>query len=189
MKAFQRKIDAYCAMRLMPIFSTKDTDALTAYIRRLIERRCGPRRTGGHTDWDVVARLTGVDAAMLAVHHRAIDPAFDAIIRWTKDDDAGRDATPRSRKSAAEKKKALLADHPEARPGTVAADDTRRRDDLPKRKPADIIEFPEPLFREWSDPSGFAEALQLQIDGIARRIGSSIVPWFAPMSRWTRTHC
>jgi hypothetical protein len=58
----------------------------------------------------VVARLTGVDAAMLAVHHRAIDPAFDAIIRWSKDGDAGRDATPRSRKSAADKKTAVLAE-------------------------------------------------------------------------------
>lgn len=163
MKAFQRKIDAYCAMRLIPIFSTKDTDALNAYMRRLIERRCGPQRTGGHTDWDVVARLTGVAAAMLAVHHRAIDPAFDAIIRWSKDGDAGEDTPPGSRKSTVNKKKALLADQPKALPGTVAADNTRRRDDLPKRQPADVIEFPEPLFREWSDPSDFAEALQLQI--------------------------
>src|SRR5690606_12833062 len=121
MEAFQRKIDAYCAMRLVPIFSTKDTDALTAYMRRLIERRCGPQRTGGHTDWDVVARLTGVDAAMLAVHQRAIDPAFDAIIRWSRGGDAGKDARPRSRKSTVNKKKALLTDQPKARPGTVAA--------------------------------------------------------------------
>ncbi|WP_105438972.1 hypothetical protein [Neorhizobium sp. T25_13] len=163
MKAFQRKIDAYCAMRLMPIFSTKDTDALTAYMRRLIERRCGPQRTGSHTDWDVVARLTGVDAAMLAVHHRAIDPAFDATIRWSRDGDAGRDAATSPRKSAADKKKALLTEQPKARARTVAADNTRPRDDLPKRKPADIIEFPEPWFREWSDPSGFAEALQLHM--------------------------
>ena len=163
MKAFQRKIDAYCAMRLIPIFSTNDADALNAYMRRLIERRCGPQRTGGHTDWDMVARLTGVDAAMLAVHHRAIDPAFDAIIRWSRDGDAGRDAATSPRKSTADKKKALLAKQPKARARTVAADNTRPRDVLPKRKPADIIEFPEPLFQQWTDPSGFAEALQLHM--------------------------
>jgi hypothetical protein len=162
MKAFQRKIDAYCAMRLSSIFSTNDADALNAYMRRLIDRRCGPQRTGGHTDWDVVARLTGVDAAMLALHNRAIDPAFDAIIRWSKDGDAGKDTPPGSQKSTV-KKKALLADQPKARPGTVAADNTRPRDDLSKRKPAGIIEFPEPLFQQWTDPSGFAEALQLHM--------------------------
>ncbi|WP_018009278.1 hypothetical protein U8C32_04360 [Sinorhizobium medicae] len=162
MKAFQRKIDAYCAMRLSPIFSTNDADALNAYMRRLIERRCGPQRTGGHTDWDVVARLTGVDAAMLAVHQRAIDPAFDAIIRWSKDGDAGKDMPPGSRKSAADRKKAVFAGQPKARAETVGADTTRPRDDLAKRKPADIIDFPEPLFQQWTDPATAAEIARAQ---------------------------
>lgn len=80
--AFQRKIDAYCELRLTTAFSSEEAEALKAYMRRLIERRCRPPRTGGGTEWDVVARLTGIDANLLASNHRSIDPGFDAIVRW-----------------------------------------------------------------------------------------------------------
>ncbi|HCD85063.1 MAG TPA: hypothetical protein DEQ45_14755 [Agrobacterium sp.] len=162
-KAFQRKIDAYCEMRLRPIFSTQDADVLNAYMRRLIERRCGPQRSGGLTDWEVVAQLTGVDAAMLAVHHRAIDPAFDAIIRWSKGDTVAKGVEASSRKPAQIKKKVVKADRSNTGPKAAAADANLSGRDWVTRKPAPIIEFPDPLFQEWVDPPGFAEALQLHM--------------------------
>jgi hypothetical protein len=82
-KAFQRKIDAYCELRLSTAFSSDEAEALKAYMRRLIERRCAPPRTAGRTEWGAVASMTGIDA--LASHHRLIDPAFDAIVRWKRD--------------------------------------------------------------------------------------------------------
>ena len=57
-------------------FSGEEAEALAAYMRRLIERRCGPPRTAGRTEWDVVARMTGIDARSLALHHRLIDPGL-----------------------------------------------------------------------------------------------------------------
>lgn len=34
----------------------------------------------------------------------------------------------------------------------------------PGRKPRPVIELPEPLWREWEDPPGFAEALDLHMN-------------------------
>lgn len=106
---FQRKIDAYCLQRLNPIFSGDDAEALKAYMRRFIERRCGPPRTNGKTDWPIVSRLTGVDADLLAKHHRAIEPGFDASFRWGRDGslpEADR-SVPRSRRVAAARKSSV----------------------------------------------------------------------------------
>ena len=36
-KTFQRKIDAYCELRISTIFSGEEAEALGAYMRRLIE--------------------------------------------------------------------------------------------------------------------------------------------------------
>lgn len=63
---FQRKIDAYCELRLSTTFSGEEAEALKAYRRRLIERRCGPPRMGGRTEWDVVARMN--EAGKLSRH-------------------------------------------------------------------------------------------------------------------------
>lgn len=110
-RTFQRKIDAYCLQRLNPIFSSGDAEALKAYMRRLIERRCGPPKTNGRTDWQIVSRSTGVDAELLATHHRALDPGFDAIIRWGRDgslSEADR-SVPKPRRVAAARKTAKPA--------------------------------------------------------------------------------
>lgn len=160
-KTFQRKIDAYCLQRLHPIFSSDDAEALKAYLRRLIERRCGPPRTNGRTDWPIVSRLTGVDAELLATHHRALDPGFDAIIRWCRDGslpEADR-SVPRPRRVAAARKTAKPArakEGEESRPSAIEPTASQRVS-------SGRVEFPEPLFTEWIEPSGFAEALQLHM--------------------------
>lgn len=53
-KAFQRKIDTYCELRLSTTFSGKEAEALKAYKRRLVERWCASPRTAGRAEWDVV---------------------------------------------------------------------------------------------------------------------------------------
>ncbi len=163
-KTFQCKIDAYCELRLSTAFSSDEAEALKAYKRRLIERRCGPPRTAGRTEWDVVARMTGIDARSLASHHRLIDPGFDAIIRWNRDGgktagEEGASRKPqgatRANKAPAEKTKPTVKPAPSktTRPHLASAE----------RRPGVKVEFPEPLFREWDDPADFAAALLLHM--------------------------
>lgn len=162
-KAFQRKIDAYCDLRLTSAFPDSDAASLRAYMRRLIERKSAPPRSGGRTDWSVVARLTRVQESLLATNHRLIDPGFDAIVRWIRDGGVAvaekqatppvRCAPPRSAKHAARKTMPALSD-PKPTPKLHQAS---------AAKPRVAVEFPEPLFHEWDDPADFAEALQLHL--------------------------
>lgn len=84
-KAFQRKIDAFCQLRLSPLFKEDELPRLKWYMHTLIQTRRLAARTSGKTDWDVVAAACGVDANLLADNARQIDPAFDAIARWIRD--------------------------------------------------------------------------------------------------------
>lgn len=77
-KAFQRKIDAFCQLRLTSHMGTDDLSRLTAYMHTLIQSRQPAPRISGKTDWDVVAVVCGIGAELLATNERQIDPAFDA---------------------------------------------------------------------------------------------------------------
>lgn len=163
-KAFQRKIDAYCQLRLSTAFSSSEAQALNVYMRQLIERRCGPPRMAGGTEWDVVARMTGVDVRSLASHHRLIDPGFDAIVRWNRDvgqtDGAAQEDLRKLEGGAMRIKKASTE-----KPTLKSAPPKITRPQVAPvlHKSGIKVEFPEPLFLEWDDPAGFAEALQLHM--------------------------
>ncbi|NRP71515.1 hypothetical protein ILFOPFJJ_02402 [Ensifer psoraleae] len=164
-KAFQRKIDAYCELRLSTTFSSDEAEALRAYMRRLIERRCGPPRTGGRTEWDVVARTTGIDARSLASHHRLIDPGFDAIVRWNRDGEKTAGAVQEGSRKVGGATRAKNASAEKAKPTIKSALPKFARSQVAPavHKPGVIVEFPQPLFREWDDPADFAAALQLHM--------------------------
>ncbi|RVJ43468.1 hypothetical protein CN176_06380, partial [Sinorhizobium medicae] len=84
-KAFQRKIDAFCQLRLAPLFKDDELPRLKWYLHTLIQTRRPAPRTSGRTEWQVVAAACGLDANVLAGNARQIDPAFDAIGRWIRD--------------------------------------------------------------------------------------------------------
>lgn len=164
-KAFHRKIDAYCELRLSTAFSVDEAEALKAYMGRLIERRCGPPRTGGRTEWDVVARTTGIDARSLASHHRLIDPGFDAIVRWNRDGEKTAGAVQEGSRKVGGATRAKNASAEKAKPTIKSALPKFARSQVAPavHKPGVIVEFPQPLFREWDDPADFAAALQLHM--------------------------
>ncbi|EJC85316.1 hypothetical protein Rleg4DRAFT_7697 [Rhizobium leguminosarum bv. trifolii WSM2297] len=162
-KTFQRKIDAFCQLRLSPLLRVDELRRLRDYLYSLIKARRSAPRTNGKTDWDVVAAASGIDAKELAANARQIDPALDAIARWIRDTRLAAGAEkPDVRKPA-------KTSRTKAAPPAVARAAPQVQEPPVKSKPAGVasarvaVEFPEALFKVWEDPTDFAEALQLHL--------------------------
>lgn len=162
-KAFQRKIDAFCRLRLSPLLAADELAGLMSYMHSLIQSQRPAPRVGGRTDWSSVAAACGVDAKLLAANARQIDPGLDAIARWIRDTGlssnssqgkASRSPTvPRKRAAPAAASRATPQEHKQS---------TRTK--TSRAASASIaVEFPAPLFDDWEDPADFAEALQLHL--------------------------
>ncbi|HEV7434748.1 MAG TPA: hypothetical protein VGO22_07750, partial [Pseudorhizobium sp.] len=63
-KAFQRKIDAFCQLRLSPLLPAEELARLMSYMHSLIQFRHPAPRIGGRTDWSSVAAACGGDAKL-----------------------------------------------------------------------------------------------------------------------------
>ncbi|MBY5482111.1 hypothetical protein HFO84_33025 [Rhizobium leguminosarum] len=162
-KTFQRKIKAFCQLRLAPVLSVDELHRLSDYLYSLIEARRSAPRMNGKTDWDVVAAASGIDAKELAANARRIDPALDAIARWIRD----------TRLAPAAAKPEVRKPAKTSRARAAAPAVSRVAPQVPeppsKPKPAGVtsarvnVEFPEALFKVWEDPADFAEAMQLHL--------------------------
>lgn len=161
-KAFRRKIDAFCQLRLTSHMGTDDLSRLAAYMHTLIQSRQLAPRISGKTDWDVVAAVCGIGAELLATNERQIDPAFDAIDRWIRatrlsDRMAGSEAHPAQQTP---KKKAAPK---VTRPASPVLGKTKSAPPAIAAFAKMTLEFPEALFEVCEDPSDFSQALQLQL--------------------------
>lgn len=161
-KAFQRKIDAFCQLRLALLFGDDDLYRLTAYMHGLIQTRRPAPCISGKTDWDVVAEACGVGTALLETNSRQIEPAFDAIARWI------RATGPTDNVTGPEVHRTQSTARTKGASGVTRIASEAPKKPKPARRAAPRrthigIEFPEPLFEVCDDPSDFSQALQLQL--------------------------
>ncbi|WP_395515525.1 hypothetical protein [Pseudorhizobium flavum] len=162
-KAFQRKIDAFCQLRLSPLLPAEELVRLMSYMHSLIQFRQPAPRTGGRTDWSSVAAACGGDAKLLAAHARRIDPGFDAIARWIRDTSGASSSSkgePCSRSRVTRRRAAPMAAKRVAPQEQKKAAARTTSQSVSSRVAA---EFPAPLFEDWEDPADFSEALQLHL--------------------------
>ncbi|MGV1758863.1 hypothetical protein ACQZ6F_19175 [Rhizobium sp. A22-96] len=165
-KAFQRKIDAFCDLRLAPVLPAYDYERLRHYMRSLVSTCRKAPRDKGKTDWSMIADACGADIAILTINARLIDPGLDAIGRWIQRAMTSGKSSEKSAKVPAIRKAApKVASRQTAQPTGLskresAASNHTTAVPMSSRK---IVEFPKPLFDLWEDPSDFAEALQLHL--------------------------
>jgi hypothetical protein len=162
-KAFQRKIDAFCELRLSSLLAPDEFTRLKDYLHSLIQSRRSAPRASGATDWSAVAVACGVGAGILLANARQIDPGLDAIARWIKENPLSHNAL---KSDASEPPN--VSPKREARPAASRVASQVRKQPVTVRSASvssarTPAEFPEPLFHTREDPTYFAEALQLQI--------------------------
>lgn len=163
-QAFQRKIAAFCEVKLAPLLSPSDFANLAAFMTGLVNYRSHPPMRNGRTDWTEVAASCGLDAELSPEVKRAAQHGFDAISRWlaTTSKDQPTFSNPFPLKNLASQK--TPAKYPRPTSTSTAA---ARKKPGPKRKI--VEEQPRALFDEWEDPVSFEAALGLHM----RRFGES----------------
>ncbi len=161
-KAFRRKIDAFCQLRLTSHMAADDLSRLTAYMHTLIQSREPAPRVSGKTDWDVVAAVCGIGPELLATNERQIDPAFDAIARWIRATRIS-DETPVPEFHPTQQKPKKKAAPKVTRPASQVLGKTKYAPPAIAAFAKMTLEFPEALFEVCEDPSDFSQALQLQL--------------------------
>ncbi|MBZ9894420.1 MULTISPECIES: hypothetical protein [unclassified Mesorhizobium] len=176
-KLLSRKISDFCRLRVDPVLPPQESARIKSFLLNLIGLSRMPPRSPRGYDWDEIAFQCGLGKEALQAAKTAIVPALDAIARNTKSPTrrsaeisggtATESPTPRGRSSLQPTAKPIAArpnrsiDRPEKQTATP-----RQK---PGIKPREIEEFPEALFKEWSDPASFPEALELHM----RRHGDS----------------
>ncbi|MGG6893773.1 hypothetical protein [Rhizobium sp. BR 315] len=168
-KALQRKIDAFCQLRLSSFLTADEFDRLRGYMRMLIQTRTLPPRVNEKTDWTSISDNCRVEMRLLATNERLIDPGLDAIARWISSAVASRKVPTKPAhnskgKTATQGKPLRVAQSQTARTQAVWRGPTVEPP-FGGAAPADspFVEFPTPLFDQWIDPPDFAEALQLHL--------------------------
>lgn len=162
-KAFQRKIDAFCRLRLSPLLAADELAGLMSYMHSLIQSRRPAPRVGGRTDWSSVAAACRVDAKLLAANARKIEPGLDAIARWIRDTGLSSNSSQgkASRPPKVSRKRAAPAAASRATPHEHKQSTATKASRAASASIA--VEFPASLFDDWEDPADFAEALQLHL--------------------------
>lgn len=178
----ERMVSDYCRKRVAPYLVPVHAEALRKFLIATVNAAAGVPRHAGKYDWQAIAMLTNVPQNMLVDTSRHIVPLLDAI---------GRSAAAPARRSAV--KVAETAKAPSSKPDPLprrSLNVTDRADRVlsgaakpepeaqepstvrPKRQydRRPIVEFPEPLWTEWEDVDGFADALNLHI----KRHGDSV---------------
>lgn len=159
-KAFQRKIDAFCQLRLAPLFKDDELPRLKWYLHTLIQTRRPAPRTSGRTDWHAVAAACGLDTHLLAGNARQIDPACDAIGRWIRDTRlVAAAADPEVRQTLKTPRTKAVPRRP--RPARATQNQPKPASGATAASTGTNLEFPEALFDVREDPTELSEALQL----------------------------
>lgn len=168
---FQKKISAYCDVRLAPVAPDWIVENIRPYLLSLITLRKTPPLASNRYDWRQIAHDCGIDEALTTTLKTQLRPALDAIMRWLKEPPVEDDALSGARLRAILNAGGTLKSVPtattqgHARGGVARSPSASRRG--PEPKP--ISDKPEPLFEAKEDPSSFADALAYHM----RRFGES----------------
>lgn len=178
----ERMISDYCRKRVAPHLLPGHTEALRKFLIASVDTGVGVPRYAGKYDWTAMGMLTNVPAEMLVGAGRYIPPLLDAIGRSvtrapkraaTKTQRPVRpppvrvDVRPKRNLDVTDRADRVLSGKVERKLDAVTATTSRQKRQYTRRP---IVEFPEPLWTEWADVDGFADALNLHI----RRHGDSV---------------
>lgn len=148
-----RMISDYCNLRLAKVLEAKEREAIAQYLADILELMAFPPYRGKWVEWTDVAVASGVEKDRLVGARHQLQPVFDAVSRAV----AMQETSPPPPAKIA----------PGRRPADKPATSTGRKRGP---KPKAIVEFPEPLWTEWEEPSTLSEALVLHM----RRHGDSV---------------
>jgi hypothetical protein len=165
---FQKKILAYCDVRIAPVAPDWVVENIRPYLIGLITFRKTPALANNRYDWRHIAHDCGIDEALTTSLKKQLRPALDAIMRWLKEppveDDAPRGKRPHAMLKAGTRKR--IAPSSTSHHREVESPPSPNR---PGPKPTPVSDKSEPLFEANEDPSSFADALAYQM----RRFGES----------------
>lgn len=178
----ERMISDYCRKRVAPHLLPVHTEALRKFLIASVDTGVGVPRYAGKYDWTAMVMLTNMPAEMLVEAGRHIIPLLDAICpsvtkapkraaiktqTTVRPPPVRVDTRPKRNLDVTDRADRVLAGKIERKPDAVAATTSRQKRQYTRRL---IVEFPEPLWTEWEDVDGFADALNLHI----RRHGDSV---------------
>jgi len=184
---FQRKISKFCELRIAPIASKRSSNAIEAYLTKLIAHRIVPL-LNGRFYWTEIARACRLGEELTGDLKKQIRIALDAILRWLGAPPVAEDI--RSSRQQASRSRGL--GQPEAAEAATATrkaqagdEGFRARSTSVQRgpKPKHIPPFPEPLFEASDGPAAFQDALVYQM----RRFGENYWQLFRAVVRLGET--
>ena len=172
-KLTARMLSDFCRVRATKVLPPNDVEKLRQYLMELLDEGRLPPMRGLFPDWSSIAEETGIAEDALGLASVCLRPGFDALIR----DMRRSKGRPRRARTASAGKLAkdgagpvvaVPVMRPPLRKTTPAA--------LPKRKPKAPVEMvqesADPLWEEWEDPTGFADALTFQLRRHDDTVGS-----------------
>ncbi len=188
----ERMVSDYCRKRVAPYLLPVHTEALRKFLIASLDARVGIPRYAGKYDWQAVAMLTNIPHEMLVQAGRHIAPLLDAITRSvagaaakqqvTKAETpltqhlAKSDNAPKRSLDVTDRANRVLSGVSEPKPRVVMPAPIRPKRQYHRRP---IVEFADPLWTEWQDVDGFADALNLHI----KRHGDSVRHLFHAVAR------
>jgi hypothetical protein len=180
----ERMVSDYCRKRVAPYLLPVHTEALRKFLIAVVDTRTGIPRHAGKYDWQSMSMITKVPHDMLVGAGRHIVPLLDAIGRTvvasakrstieapvpTKPAKAKSEPVPRRNLDVTNRADRVLSGVVEPQvEAAVDAPKVLRTKRQYQHRP--IVEFPEPLWTEWEDVDGFADALNLHL----KRHGDSV---------------
>ncbi|MBN9317076.1 MAG: hypothetical protein J0I99_15140 [Devosia sp.] len=175
-------ISDFCRKRVAPYLLPVHTEALRKFLIASVDTGVGVPRYAGKYDWTAMGMLTNVPAEMLVGAGRHITPLLDAIGRsvarapkpaeiktqtTVRPPPVKKDVAPRRTLDVTDRANRVLSGVVQPKPAPVPPAPARPKRQYTRRP---IVEFPKPLWTEWEDVDGFADALNLHI----RRHGDSV---------------
>jgi len=173
-----RMVADFCHKRLSALLSPHEVARLEGYMLDLLVSSTLPPMVRGAPNWREIAAMTDVDHDALRSISGQVRPGFDAIARSVAQYSPPRVVRRRLAFDPADTTRTPRTVTRPADPSTLGVQTAGRqidyteisasRADRPIRKrgyaPREVVEFPEPLWLEWTDPESFSAALALQMD-------------------------
>ncbi len=173
-RQFQRKISAFCELRIAPITTKRATEDIDSYLGSLIVHQRSPPLVNGRIDWTEISHACGIDGESSDDLKKQVRIALDAILRWLGAAPAAEDLRPTTRtprQGEPNRRKASAKASSTRKPRPIGDDARETHSTSTQRgpKPKPIHPFPDPLFEADEDPTGFQDALVYHM----RRYGES----------------
>jgi len=149
-----RVINAYCTATVAQVLSPRETELIRRYLGKLLSAKQLPPYRRARIDCAALGAETEISPIRLEFARAQLQPIFDDV-RFTLE------------KASKRRKPKLMPKTEEKVRAGPALKSTRKRGPYPTKP---VIEYPEPLWREWEEPASFSDALKLHI----RRHGDSL---------------